>query len=178
MAMFTVACRPDDTDCVTGTTQTTVPVEGPHSCGAGVGVTAGVGVGVGVLVGVPGVGVLVGVKVGVAVGHTVAPPVTVALPFWIRVGVSAPKTLLRPTRVRSRGLTPEQDVPNLTVARSPLPDGPSGGGGATVRQPKRTFPTSSSGGRQVTLRPVLPRNGPFVTEVKLSTLAWKESSNS
>ena len=105
------------------------PAAPVQSCGTGVGDgTVGVAVSVGVGDATPGVGVMVGV------GQT-PPPITVALPPWACAGRLLPSASPRLAMVKSRGLEPEHDVLNVSVARMPLPVGPSGGGGANVTQP-------------------------------------------
>ena len=137
--------------------------------GGALGVSVGVAEGVGVGVAEPGVDVAVGVRQ--------RPPVIVTLPFWLPVAIDVPNVSPKLASVSANGQLPEHHDDRRTVAKRPLPVGPSGGGGA-VMQPKRTEPTSGIGGRHMTLRPVLPRNGPLVTEMKPSPPGSKASSNS
>jgi hypothetical protein len=84
--------------------------------------------------------------------------------------MSPPSVIPSPATPKSSGLGPSQDVLKRSVARRPLlPDGPAAV--PIVTQPNRTVPTSSTGFRQKTLLPVLPRKGPLVTDTKSSVLS-------
>jgi hypothetical protein len=131
-------------------------------------VEVGVEVADGVIV--EGTPVFVGVAVGGAGGHVV-PPVTVTEPFASAGGGisgSTPGTggeSSTPDKVRA--LASAQDVWNVIVARTSLPLTAAwlpNDAHANVSNPVcRLGPT------QKTLRPVLPRNGLFVTETNSST---------
>ncbi len=79
-----------------------------------------------------GVGVIVGVGVRVGVG---VDPVTVTWPPKTSLSIFVPSVVERPTLVKLSWLTPGNDVPNTSVARTPLPLGASGGGGPFVVHP-------------------------------------------
>jgi hypothetical protein len=68
----------------------------------------------------------------------------------------------------TNGLLDGLSTVNVSVARTPVPPAP-GGEDPLVTQPRRTETLSMTGARQVTGRPLLPRNGPLVNESKWRT---------
>jgi len=129
--------------------------------GVDVAVGVEVRVGVGVLVGQmpPGHGVQVGV--GVFVG----PEETTNCPPNAPAGMSLPSSSLREAK-RSRNVVPSLTLAHVIVARTPSPLGP-GGVVPPVTQPNRNCfiggeMSICTGLGQNTVRPLLPRNVPFV----------------
>ncbi len=132
-----------------------------------VGVFVNVGVGVAVLVAVEVgvlviVGVVVAVLVGVAVGATYVTVPSVFVAGMGEVAVSVSDAL------NASDVLPSALAANRTVARMPSPLGPPKP--PVVEQPKVKLLTVTVGGRQETVRPVEPRNGPFVTLVNANTV--------
>ena len=135
--------------------------------GVGVAVDVGVLVNVGVDVAV-GVGVLVNVGVGVAVLVAVAVGDTnVTAPFVVVAGMGELAVSLSDA-LSASGELPSATVAKRTVARMLSPLGPPKP--PVEEQPKVKLLAVIVGGRQVTVRPVEPRNGPFVTLVNDSTV--------
>jgi hypothetical protein len=144
--------------------------------GPGVGVPVGVGVRVGVIVGVfvivgvgqppvgqgVGVSVLVGVfvivGVSVIVGDGGSTTVTAPAPT-AGAGRTAPFARESWTSCSVSGLTPLPSPCSVIVARMPDPVGPAGRL-PSVLHTKVKSPGGMPGWKQVTERPVLPRNGP------------------
>ena len=133
----------------------------------GVGVLVKVAVNVAVLV-AAAVGVLVNVGVGVAVLVAVAVGDTnVPAPFVVVAGIGELAVSLSEALSASTEL-PSATVAKRTLARTPSPLAPPKP--PVEEQPKVKLAVVVVGGRQVTVRPVDPRNGPFVTLVNDSTL--------
>ena len=156
----------------------------------GVGVRVVVGVDVAVLVAVAvsvlvDVGVGVAVLVAVAVGVLVDVGVEVAVPVAVAVGatnVTAPSVVaagMGELEVSlSEALNASNELPSTTVAkrtlaRTPSPLAPPKP--PVEEQPKVKLLAVVVGGRQVTVRPVEPRNGPFMMLVNDSTVASQVS---
>jgi hypothetical protein len=120
--------------------------------------------------GASGVETAVAVGVGVGVRVTTGPAVGV-LPVYTVTALSPVRTLVKlspsssdmSARTNANGEVPTAWVENVRVASVPLPVGP-GGIEPNVAHPWRTNPPmlSTIGAGQKTLRPVLPKNGPFV----------------
>ena len=151
----------------------------------GVGVLVKVAVDVAVLVAVAvgvlvNVGVDVAVLVAVAVGEFVTVGTGVAVLVAVAVGatnVTDPSVLVAgigelevslSDALSASGELPSATVAKRTVARMPVPLAPPKP--PVEEQPKVKLAVVVVGGRQVTVRPVDPRNGPFVTLVNDSTL--------
>ena len=153
----------------------TVEVTVVVAVGVGVAVAAAVGVGVIVKVAVNvavlvavGVGVLVKVAVDVAVLVAVAVGATnVTDPSVLVAGIGELEVSLSDA-LSASGELPSATVAKRTVARMPVPLAPPKP--PVEEQPKVKLAVVVVGGRQVTVRPVDPRNGPFVTLVNDSTL--------
>ena len=77
--------------------------------------------------------------------------------------------------LNASGELPLAMAANHTVARTPLPLAPPKP--PVLEQPKVTLYAVIVAGRHVTVRPVEPRNGPFVTLVNDSTLESQVSAN-
>ncbi len=155
---------------------------GPN-VGVDVGVFVGVsvghgplhGVGVGVSVGVPvcvGVGVVVGVSVGVGHGPLHGP--MTREPEMVCAAKVAPLTSVTITSLSVSGVTPSPIAVKATDARMPLPLGPAGAL-PSVTHVSCAVPVAIVAGRQNSVRPVLPMNGPAVIDVALSNAGSKLS---
>jgi len=137
--------------------------------GVGVGVIVGVAVLVGVDVNVGvGVAVLVGVDVKVGVGVAVG-EMNVIEPFAVVGTAGEPAVLLRATPDSVNADVPSATVENWIVVSTPGPFGPAPA--PVVEQPNVTSLAPSTGGGQVTLRPVEPRKAPLFALTNESTAA-------
>ena len=101
------------------------------------------------------VGVFVAVAVAVAVGATNVNEPSLVVNEIGKLLVSFSETL-----ESVKAVVPSATVANSIVVRRPLPVAPVNP--PVVEQAKLTVPGPSMGGKHETLRPVEPRNGPFV----------------
>src|SRR3990172_4692665 len=123
--------------------------------------------GMGVGVGVPGVGVKVAVGQGPSHGSTVTIPFSSVL-----IGINAPETLNSSDSSRLTGVVPGVMATKKNRVMTPLPLGPSGSS-PNVAHASVTVPLPIELTGQLTVRPVLARNGPSCTATKSSTAGSK-----